>query len=80
MSSTRIPKRLQRSSSQAVSLRQERPKFPDNFAEILIKKEMQLDSNCVMQVVTELVELYGQAVEHYHGLGNSLHIDYQDRM
>jgi hypothetical protein len=57
-----------------------RPIFPSDFADKLISKEMKLDSVCSMEVINELVELYGMAVEHYENIGDTRHIDYQERM
>uniref|UniRef100_A0A7S3MRU3 Uncharacterized protein n=1 Tax=Fabrea salina TaxID=342563 RepID=A0A7S3MRU3_9CILI len=56
------------------------PALPNNFATNLIEKELQLESDCSLEVLNELVNLYSQAIEYYEHVQDPKYYDFQDRL
>lgn len=56
------------------------PSLPTNFAMTIIEKEIELDKRCTAGLITELVDLYSQAIEFYNYNNDPKYFDYQDRM
>lgn len=57
-----------------------RPSLPPNFAMKILDKEIELEKNCSPQAITELVQLYSQAIEYYNYNEDLKFYDYQSRM
>ena len=56
------------------------PELPANFADRLLELEMEIDGNCCLTLVNELMELYQQAIEYYENKGSTRYVDLQTRM
>jgi hypothetical protein len=56
------------------------PSLPSNFAMTIIEKEIELEKCCSPSLISELVELYSQAIEFYNFNNDPKCYDYQDRM
>ena len=56
------------------------PSLPSNFAMTIIEKEIELDKDCSQSLISELVDLYSQAIEFYNLNEDPKCYDYQDRM
>ena len=56
------------------------PELPANFAERLLELELEIETNCCLPLVNELMELYQQAIEYYENEGDSKYVDLQTRM
>ena len=56
------------------------PKLSPNFAVKLIDKEAELERNCNVDIIQELVQLYTEAVEYYAFIKDNKSYDYQERM
>ena len=57
-----------------------KPGLPPNFAMTIIEKEIELDKALSKSLVSDLVELYSQAIEFYNFNNDPKCYDYQDRM
>jgi hypothetical protein len=57
-----------------------RPVLAQDFALRLIDKEVELDRNCSLAVIQELVQLYTDAIEFYAYIKDSKSDDFRDRM
>ena len=55
-------------------------KLPSDFAMMLIDKEIELESDCTITTLTELVELYRIGIEYYEEIKDSKFWDFQDRL
>lgn len=62
------------------STRSKHPSLPSNFAMTIIEKEIELEKDCSQSLISELVELYSQAIEFYNFNNDPKCYDYQDRM
>ena len=62
------------------SSRSKYPSLPSNFAMTIIEKEIELEKDCSQSLISELVELYSQAIEFYNFNNDPKCYDYQDRM
>ena len=56
------------------------PVLPPNFADRLLQLELEIESNCCLPLVNELMELYQQAIEYYEHEGDARYVDLQTRM
>jgi hypothetical protein len=57
-----------------------KPALPMDFGVKLIEKESELERNCSIEVVQDLVQIYTEAVEYYSYIKDNKSYDYQDRM
>ena len=56
------------------------PSLTENFAMKILEKEIELEKRPQPSLVSELVELYSQAIEFYNYQNDPKCYDYQDRM
>lgn len=56
------------------------PALPSHFADRLLQLELEIESNCCLPLVNELMELYQQAIEYYEHEGDAKYVDLQTRM
>ena len=56
------------------------PSLPTNFYARVCMKEVQLQTECSFQVITELVGLYQQAVEYFEAKGDPRQAEFQGRL
>ncbi|OMJ95851.1 hypothetical protein SteCoe_570 [Stentor coeruleus] len=54
--------------------------LPKDYAMKLIDKEIQLEGDCHLQVLTELVELYRVGIEYYEDIKDHRYWDFQNRL
>ena len=57
-----------------------KPSLPPNFAMKIIEQEIELEKTWSKELITDLVELYSQAIEYYNYNSDPKCYDYQDRM
>ena len=57
-----------------------KPCLPKDFAMKLLDKEIELETSCNIMTLTELVELYRQAIEYYEENKGSKFWDFQERL
>lgn len=56
------------------------PALPANFTARVCLKEVQLQTQCSFQVITELVELYQKAIEYFEAKGDPRQAEFQERL
>lgn len=54
--------------------------IPESLAQQIIEKELELESNCSLQVLTTLARHYKEAIEFYEEHGDLKHLHYQERL
>jgi len=56
------------------------PTLPANFTARVCLKEVQLQTQCSFQVITELLELYKQAIVYFEAKGDPRQAEFQERL
>ena len=57
-----------------------KPRLSLNFGTRLYEKELELERNCTVEVIDQLVQLYTEAIEYYEYIHNEKYYDIQQRM
>jgi hypothetical protein len=66
--------------SRAITFTPQARNLPPRFAERILQLEMDLDFNCNLTTLKQLLELYSLAIEHYESVNDHRHLQYQERM
>ena len=67
--------------SRASSFAVKNKKLPVDFAEKVLDLELKIDQGrFTLDTITELMQLYSQAVEYYNGINDDKYTVYQDRI
>ena len=66
-------------SDEPVSL-QVKSSLPSDFAMQILDKEIELETECTLQTLKEVVELYRTAIEYYEDMKNPKYWDFQERL
>jgi hypothetical protein len=61
-------------------LRLKEPWNYEDFSVKLLEKELELEKNCGIHIIEELITLYSEAIEHFNELSDSRFYDFQDRL
>jgi hypothetical protein len=56
------------------------PSLPATFGVELLEKEMELERNCNIRVIEEIVQMYQEAIEHFEYKGDPRYLDYMKRL
>lgn len=56
------------------------PTLPATFGVELLEKEMELERNCTIRVIEEIVQMYQEAIEHFEYKGDPRYLDYMKRL